>query len=198
MDSDIQLMLSFKNGDQRAFQQLFDKYKKRVVNFCYRYCGQRTTAEDLSQEIFIRVYRAAGTYRPKAKFSTWLFKIATNVCLNEVRKPVYKAKLESIDRDPGEEKAAVKEIAMEPDRSIPDRLLETHQQQVQVRDAMEQLPVQQRAALLLRATEGFSYQEIGRQMGCSENRIKTLIHRGRKRMKKILGSNWGKNEQESM
>jgi RNA polymerase sigma-70 factor (ECF subfamily) len=186
-DSDIQLMLSFKNGDERAFQQLFDKYKKRVINFCYRYCGHRAVAEELAQEIFIRVYKAAAAYRPRARFSTWLFKIATNVCLNEIRKPVYRAKLESIDRVPDGENAPSREIAMEPARSMPDMLLESHQEQARVREAMDQLSEQQRAALLLRTTEEFSYREIGRQMGCSENRVKTLIHRGRKRMKQILG-----------
>lgn len=197
-DSDIQLMLSFKNGDGRAFQQLFDKYKKRVINYCYRYCGHRAVAEELSQEIFIRVYKAAKTYRPKARFSTWLFKIATNVCLNEIRKPVYRAKLESIDRDSDEENAPSGEIAMEPARSMPDMLLENCQDQALVREAMAQLPEQQRAALLLRTTEEFSYREIGRQINCSENHVKTLIHRGRKRMKRILGAYWGKNEQASM
>ena len=197
-DSDIQLMLSFKNGDERAFQQLFDKYKRRVVNFCYRYCGHRAVAEDLSQETFIRVYRAAATYRPKARFSTWLFKIATHVCLNEIRKPLYRARLESIDRDSDEENAPAREIAMEPARSMPDMLLETRQHHALVREAMAQLPEQQRAALLLRTTEEFSYREIGRQIRCSENRVKTLIHRGRKRMKQILGAYWGKNDQESM
>jgi len=197
-DSDIQLMLSFKNGDGRAFQQLFNKYKKRVVNYCYRYCGNRAVAEDLSQEIFIRVYKAAGTYRPKALFSTWLFKIATNVCLNEIRRPVYRAKIESIDQASDGENAASREIAMEPARSRPDLLLEEQEYQTRVREAMAQLPEQQRVALLLRSAEEFSYREIGRQIECSENRVKTLIHRGRKRMKQILGAYWGKNEEEPM
>jgi RNA polymerase sigma-70 factor (ECF subfamily) len=191
-------MLSFKDGDQQAFQKLFDKYKKRVINYCYRYCGHRAVAEDLSQEIFIRVYKAAPSYRPKARFTTWLFKIATNVCLNEIRKPIYRAKLESIDQKPDEGNPASREIAMEPAKSMPDMLLETHQYQAQVKQAMAQLPEQQRAALLLRTTEEFSYREIGRQINCSENRVKILIHRGRKRLKHILGAYWGNNEQESM
>ena len=186
-DSDIQLMLSFQNGDQRAFQQLFDKHKKRVINFCYRYCGQRTVAEDLAQEVFLRVYRAAAVYRPKARFSTWLFRIATNVCLNEIRRPSYRAKLESVDRT-SEEKGggAAGEIAVEPERSMPDLLLEARQHQAMVRQALVALPEQQRVALLLRTTEGFSYREIGRQIDCSEGRVKTLIHRGRKRIIQIL------------
>jgi RNA polymerase sigma-70 factor (ECF subfamily) len=144
------------------------------------------------------VYKAAPSYLPKARFTTWLFKIATNVCLNEIRKSVYRAKLESIDQRPDEGNPAAMEIAMEPAKSMPDMLLETHQHQALVEQAMAQLPEQQRAALLLRTTEEFSYREIGRQINCSENRVKTLIHRGRKRMKQILGVYWGKNEQKSM
>ena len=193
-DPDIQLMLGFKAGDQEAFRLLFDKYKKQVVNYCYRYCGHLAVAEELAQETFLRVYKAAGRYRPKARFSTWLFKIAANVCLNEIRKPLYRARLESMDQASDEGQAEAREIAMEPDQSMPDALLEAHQNQVLIHKAMDRLPDEQRAALLLRVTQGFSYQEIGRQINCSENHVRTLIHRGRQHMKKILGTHWGKND----
>jgi len=189
-DPDIQLMLSFKAGDQRAFQLLFDKYKKQVINYCFRYCGRQAVAEELAQETFLRVYKAAARYRPEARFSTWLFKIAANVCLNEIRKPVYRAKLETIDQTPEEGHGRDREPAMDPEL-MPDALLEAHQKQALIRQAMGRLPEEQRAALLLRATEGFSYGEIGRQINRSENHVKTLIYRGRQRMKKILGAHWG-------
>jgi RNA polymerase sigma-70 factor (ECF subfamily) len=192
-DPDIDLMLSFKQGDQRAFRLLFDKYKKRVINFCYRYCRHRSVAEDLAQETFLRVYKAAARYRPDARFSTWLFKIAANVCLNEIRKPVYRARLESIDQTGQQGPGAAREIVMAPEQSRPDVLLENHQHQVLIQQAMGRLPEEQRAALLLRATEGFSYQQIGRQINRSENHVKTLIHRGRQRMKQLLGAYWGKH-----
>jgi len=193
-DPDIQLMLSFKAGDQRAFQALFDKYKKQVINYCYRYCGQQAVAEELAQETFLRVYKASARYRPKARFSTWLFKIAANVCLNEIRKPVYRARLEPIDQTPEAGHGRDREPAMDPDQSMPDALLQAQQSQALIRQAMGRLPEEQRAALLLRATEGFSYGEIGRQINRSENHVKTLIYRGRQRMKKILGAHWGKND----
>ena len=193
-DPDIQLMLNFKAGDQGAFVLLFDKYKRQVINYCFRYCGHQAVAEELAQETFLRVYKSAPRYRPKARFSTWLFKIAANVCLNEIRKPVYRVRVESLDQTAEESHSANREVAVESDQNLPDALLEDRQNQALVRQAMRRLPEDQRAALLLRASEGFSYKEIGRQLNRSENVVKTLIHRGRQRMKKILGTHWGKNE----
>ena len=191
-DPDIQLMLRFKDGDQHAFRVLFDKYKKQVINYCYRYCGHPAVAEELAQETFLRVYKASSRYRPKARFSTWLFKIATNVCLNEIRRPVYRERIESMDQAFCEDCDPPRQVAAEPEHSMPDALLEAHQDQHLIRRAMGRLPEAQRAALLLRATEGFSYQEIGRQINRSENHVKTLIHRGRQRLRKILENRWGK------
>jgi RNA polymerase sigma-70 factor (ECF subfamily) len=185
-DPDIQLMLNFKEGDQNSFQQLFDKYKRRVINYCYRYCGYNSVAEELAQEIFLRIYKAAARYRPKARFSTWLFKIAANVCLNEMRKPIYRVRFESIQHTGDDYHDACRDLAAETARSMPDAHLETCQYQTIVRRAMDRLPEKQRSALLLRATEGFSYKEIGQQINCSEKHVKTLIHRGRQRMKKLL------------
>jgi len=192
-DPDIKLMLNFKEGDQRAFRMLFDKYKRQVINFCFRYCGHQAVAEELAQETFLRVYKAAARYRPEARFSTWLFKIAANVCLNEIRKPDYRARLESIDQTPDEDHAANPVSAMDAEQSMPDALLEAHQNQALIRQAIGRLPQEQRTALLLRATEGFSYGEIGQQINRSENHVKTLIYRGRLRLKKLLGANWGKD-----
>ena len=191
-DPDIQLMLRVKDGDQNAFRALFDKYKQPVINYCFRYCGHPAVAEELAQETFLRVYKASARYRPKARFSTWLYRIATNVCLNEIRRPVYRARIESMDQASREERDPPGEPAVAPEQSMPDALLEAHQDQFLIRRAMGRLPEAQRAALLLRATEGFSYQEIGRQLNRSENHVKTLIHRGRQRLRKILENPWGK------
>jgi RNA polymerase sigma-70 factor (ECF subfamily) len=191
-DPDIQLMQRVRDGDQNAFKALFDKYKQPVINYCYRYCGHPAVAEELAQETFLRVYKASSRYRPKARFSTWLFKIATNVCLNEIRRPVYRIRIESMDQASGEDRDPPPETAVLPEQSMPDALLEAQQDQFLIRQAMGRLPEVQRAALLLRATEGFSYQEIGRQLSRSENHVKTLIYRGRQRLRKFLGNHWGK------
>ncbi len=99
-----------------------------------------------------------------------------------------------MDQQPEQGQGADLEMAMDPDQSMPDTLLEARQNQALVRQAMDRLPGEQRTALLLRATEGFSYGEIGQQLNRSENHVKTLIYRGRQRMKKILGTHWGKHD----
>jgi RNA polymerase sigma-70 factor (ECF subfamily) len=192
-DPDTQLMLDFKAGDQRAFQNLFDKYKSRVVTFCFRFCGNKAVAEELAQETFLKVYKASRRYRPKARFSTWLFKIATNVCLNELRRPVYRHRVESLDQrteNVAGAKAA-KVAAMQ--QESPHTMLVHQEQQEMVYKAIEQLPEKQRAALLLRIEGEFSYGEIGQQINRSENHVKTLIHRGRIRLKKALAGYFGEH-----
>lgn len=187
-------MLQFKAGDQRAFQHLFDKHKKRVINYCFRYCGNPAVAEELAQETFMRVYKAARRYRPKARFSTWLFKIAANVCLNEIRKPVYRARMESLD----DAASPALSSDMGPSASgsePPDVLLEESEKHAKVQDAINRLPEQQRAALLLRINEEFSYREIGHQIKRSEGHVKTLIYRGRQQLKKMLGTYFGENHE---
>ena len=190
-DPDTQLMLDFKAGDEHAFQNLFDKYKSRVITYCFRFCGDRAVAEELAQETFLKVYKAARRYRPKARFSTWLYKIATNVCLNEIRRPVYRNRVASLDgtTDDGTP-AKVSEPAATP-QARPDTLLECQERQALVHQAMEQLPEKQRAALFLRIEGEFSYNEIGQQINRSENHVKTLIHRGRQRLKKALAGYFG-------
>lgn len=177
-DSDIQMMLEFKKGDTIAFQKLFDKYKKRVVNYCYRFCGNLFVAEDLAQETFIRVYKAGPRYNPKSKFSTWMFKIATNVCLNELRKPVYRNKIASLD-----DVEQTEQMELRDNGNIgADENIEDHERQQMIREAVQSLPENQRAALLLRIDQEFSYKEIGKQINCRENHVKILIHRARKRL----------------
>jgi RNA polymerase sigma-70 factor, ECF subfamily len=191
-DPDTQLMLNFKAGDQRAFQHLFDKHKKRVINYCFRYCGNAAVAEELAQETFMRVYKAAKRYRPKARFTTWLYKIATNVCLNEIRKPAYRNPMESLDEVTASNQPS--DIGRSASGSEPpDALLEESEKHAMVQDAIKQLPEQQRAALLLRINEEFSYREIGLQINRPEGHVKTLIYRGRQQLKKILGAYFGDN-----
>jgi RNA polymerase sigma-70 factor (ECF subfamily) len=180
-DPDVQLMLAFKAGDEQAFRQLFDKYKKQVVNYCYRFCGHREVAEELAQETFLRIYKAAPRYRPKAKFRTWLFKIAANVCLNEIRRPAYRQQSESLDQLPERDSG----------KAGPDIELADAERQRMVRSAIRQLPEKQRAALLLRVEGEFSYKEIAVQIGRSVNHVKTLIHRGRLALRHTLTSYLG-------
>ena len=181
-DPDIQLMLSFKDGDAYAFQKLFNKYKKRVMNYCFRFCGNHAMAEDLAQETFLRVYKAASRYQPKARFTTWMFKIATNVCLNELRKPDYSQKIESLESEDSSEDS----IIQDPHQPGTDTDYELHETQRVIHQAIMELPEKQRVALLLKVEGEFSYKEIAKQIFCSENHVKILIYRARQRLKEVL------------
>ncbi len=190
-DPDVALMLRFKDGDPDAFRQLFDRHKNGVILFCYRFCGDERVAEELAQETFIRVYRAATRYYAGARFRTWLFKIATNVCLNETRRPGYRIRAESLD-GPEQIKNEAR-ISCQLDRRLnqPDELLEHEEQRQMVLAAIAQLSADQRAALLLRIEGEFSYHEIAHQMDRSENHVKTLIYRGRRKLRKALDNYFG-------
>jgi len=183
VDPDVELMSRVKSGDMTAFQILFDKYKKRILHFCYRYCGHHQVSEELAQETFLRVYKAAARYRPKARFATWLYRIATNVCLNELRKREYRQRIESLDqlREDIADVATADTQTPSPEARLQDRERDGFIQQ-----GLTGLPDKQRAALLLRIEGGFRYREIAGQIGCSESHVKVLIHRGRKQLRQRL------------
>ena len=164
---------------------LFDKHKKKIVNFCYRFCNNRETAEDLAQEVFLKVYKAAPAYQANAKFTTWLYKIATNVCLNEVRRPVYRVRTDSLDAEEADHTNFRKQLA-DPQSISPDAHFEKKENDHMILEAIAKLPQTQRAAILLLVDQGFSYQEIARQINRSESGVKSLIHRARATLKDAL------------
>ncbi len=102
-DEDARLMLRFRAGDLSAFEDLFARHARPLVNFAFKFVRNREVAEELAQEIFLKVHDAAPTYRVEARFTTWLYRIATNVCLNETRRPRYRVRHESRRARPGEE-----------------------------------------------------------------------------------------------
>jgi RNA polymerase sigma-70 factor (ECF subfamily) len=192
-DPDADLMVRVKKGDINAFKTLFDKHKEGIVNFCYRYCGHRAISEELAQEVFLRVFKAAGRYRPKARFATWLYRIATNLCLNELRKGEYRQQIESLDQDhiAGRGEPAEAEDRVRP---TPETQYQDKEREELVQRGLSELPHRQRAALLLRIKGEFSYREIAEQLGCTENHVKVLIYRGRQRLKDKLASLLGDAE----
>lgn len=185
-DPDTYTMLQFKNGDDDAFRRLFKKYRKRIINFCYRFCGNQAVAEELAQEVFIRVYKAAPRYKPKARFSTWIFRIATNICLNEVRRKQYKYQSESLDAPISTRDGDIRRDIEDTEQLTADSMLTAQEEDTQIQQALMSLPENQRMALLLRIRNDFSYAQIGEALNCPENRVKTFIHRGRQRLKTLL------------
>lgn len=185
-DPDVQLMLRFQKGDIEAFQQLFHKYSPSVVNFAFRFLGTQARAEEIAQEVFLQVYRWQNRYEPKAKFSTWLFKIAHNHCLNEVRKGEYRISLESLDPPDDLE-------GDERERNLPDTtaskgedILAAKEAADRIEKVLQRVPKSQRTALLLSRMEGMSYQEVAEVLGSTEKAVKSLVFRATQSLKEGL------------
>jgi RNA polymerase sigma-70 factor, ECF subfamily len=172
--SDVQLMLDVKAGDEASFDFLLQKYRMPLVNFLYRMVRDTATAEDLAQEVFLRVYRARKQYSPSAKFTTWLFRIATNLALNSVRDNRYHKLETSLDAPVKEDEAPMQ--LRSPEMRIDEHLLEQARAEI-IRRAIASLPEKQRAAVLLHKYEEMDYGEIAKIMECSESTLKSLLFR---------------------
>jgi RNA polymerase sigma-70 factor (ECF subfamily) len=177
--SDVQLMLDVKAGDEQSFALLLHRYRRPLVNFLYRMVRNREQAEDLSQEVFLRVYRARADYVPSAKFTTWLFRIATNLALNSVRDTRYQRMEISLDApvtadaEDGDERPL--DVAdKRPD--IEQHLVEESRKKM-IRHAIDKLPEKQRAAVLLHKYQELDYNEIAKILECSESALKSLLFR---------------------
>jgi len=170
-------MLDVKAGDEQSFELLLRKYRTPLVNFLYRMVRNTAVAEDLAQEVFLRVYRARGEYAPSAKFTTWMFRIATNLALNSVRDNRHRQMEISIDQtmDTGEDE--------QPPLEVPDRAPTVEQELVarsraeMIMKAIHTLPEKQRAAVLLHKYQEMDYDEIARVLECSESALKSLLFR---------------------
>ena len=172
--SDVQLMLEVKGGDDTSFELLLRKYRTPLVNFLYRMVRDAATAEDLAQEVFLRVYRARKKYSPSAKFTTWLFRIATNLALNSLRDGRHRQLEVSLDAPAEEDQAPLDP----PSRDVgADQILIERERAERIRRAVLSLPEKQRAAVLLHKYQEMDYAEIGRVLDCSESALKSLLFR---------------------
>ena len=177
--SDVQLMLDVKAGDEQSFALLLQRYRSPLVNFLYRMVRNREQAEDLAQEVFIRVYRARADYVPSAKFTTWLFRIATNLALNSLRDTRHQRMELSLDApvtadaEDGDERTL--DVAdKHPD--IEQHLVEEVRKSM-IKHAIDKLPEKQRAAVLLHKYQELDYGEIAKILSCSESALKSLLFR---------------------
>jgi len=177
--TDVQLMLDVKAGDEASFELLLQRYRTPLVNFLFRMVRNREQAEDLAQEVFLRVYRARKDYVPSAKFTTWLFRIATNLALNAMRDTRYQ-KLEisidapvTVDAEDGDERLL--DVA-EKRPNIEQHLVEDVRVGM-IRHAINKLPEKQRAAVLLHKYQELDYVEIAKILSCSESALKSLLFR---------------------
>jgi RNA polymerase sigma-70 factor (ECF subfamily) len=184
-DSDAALMLLVKQGDNDAFAQLVEKYKRPVMNLVYRMIRDLTEAEDIAQNVFVQVYKSAGRYEVASKFSTWLFTIARNLCLNEIRRRS-RHPADSMDvSHPEQEDQPLQQFEDKKAVSAPDRILH-RELELKIEEAVAELPENQRLAILLCRQDELSYEEIAKVLGCSLSATKSLIHRGRETLKQKL------------
>jgi RNA polymerase sigma-70 factor (ECF subfamily) len=184
-DPDAVLMLRVKRGNREAFAELVDKYKQPVMNFVYRSLRDETEAEDLAQNVFLQVYKSRSRYRRTAKFSTWLFTIARNLCLNELRRrsrhPAESIEETHTDNEDQPQRQYEDKSQMAP----PEKLLHGELAQ-KIEEALAELPENQRSAILLCRQDELSYEEIAGVLDCSLSATKSLIHRGRETLKEKL------------
>lgn len=185
LDLDAALMLRVKRGDVPAFEQLVEKYKQPVINVISRTLRDQTEAEDLAQNVFVQVFKSADRYKPTAKFSTWLFTIARNLCLNEIRRRS-RHPAESLEASQTEyEDQPVRQFEDVKTFSPTDNVLHSELEQ-KLQLALDELPENQRTAILLCRQDELSYEDISEVLGCSLSATKSLIHRGRETLKEKL------------
>ena len=173
LEYDAELMLRVKEGDCASFDLLLEKYRLPVIHFLYRMVQNHGISEELAQEVFLRVYRSRATYEPTAKFTTWLFRIATHLALNWLRDGRHEKGQERLDDDVG--LAASRDVA---DRtpSVEHSLVRQARLE-EVRRAVQMLPEKQRAAVLMHKYEEMEYSQIAVVLSCSESAVKSLLFR---------------------
>jgi RNA polymerase sigma-70 factor (ECF subfamily) len=172
-DRDSELMLRVRDGDQRSFELLLEKHRGPMIHFLHRMVRNDAVAEELTQEVFLRVYRSRENYECCAKFTTWLFRIGTHLALNWIRDERNEKWQTSLD----------KETADGTSRQVPDRRKTVEQELLyqaklgEVRQAIHSLPAKQRAAVMMHKYEEMEYAQIAGAIGCSESAVKSLLFR---------------------
>jgi RNA polymerase sigma-70 factor (ECF subfamily) len=173
LDYDAELMLRVKDGDGASFGMLLEKHRAAVIHFVYRLVQEQPVAEELAQEVFLRVYRSRSSYEPTAKFTTWLFRIATHLALNWLRDEKHERGQERLDDGSPDL----------PARQVLDRRPSAEQDLMhrakldEIRQAVAALPEKQRAAVLMHKYEEMDYSQIAKVLGCSASATKSLLFR---------------------
>ena len=173
IDYDAELMLRVKEGDSASFGVLLEKHRNPVIHFLYRMVQNPAVAEELAQEVFLRVYRSRASYEPTAKFTTWLFRIATHLALNSLRDRKNERKQESLDD--AFESQPVRQVSDA--RPNVEQLMLYQARLAEVKQAIQTLPEKQRAAVLMHKYEEMEYSQIARALNCSESAVKSLLFR---------------------
>jgi RNA polymerase sigma-70 factor (ECF subfamily) len=176
-----------KSGDIGAFEKLIEGHQKKVFNIALRMIGNYDEASELAQEAFLRAFKSIKSFKGDSLFSTWIYKITTNVCLDEIRRKKKKKLIsldEDIEHDGSEFKRQIKD-----DSPGPESVAENNELKRMVKESINLLPGDYKVVLVLRDIQGFSYEEISRILNCPTGTVKSRINRARQALKKILQKN---------
>lgn len=177
-----------RGGDRTAFAELVDLYKDKMYHLAYRMLGQSQEAEDVVQETFLRVYTNLDRYDENQKFSTWIYRIATNLCIDRLRKRRISY---SLDAEMPEGEGADWYSLLPSDQATPEKEIVLSETQQQIRKAIDSLPEKYKSVVILRYLQDMSLQEIGDVLNMPVTTVKTRVHRGREFLRKKLQSEFG-------
>lgn len=182
---DAQVMLRVKSGDDAGFEYLVTKYRRAMMAFMYRMTHNTATAEELSQEVFLRVYRSRQTYNAEAKFSTWLYRIATNLAVNHARDTKYERPEVTVNIDePDEETGTTIDLA--DNTMTAEQAILRRERLAAIRQHVQNLPERQRMAVLMHKYQGMDYRQIGEVLKLSESATKSLLFRAYETLREKL------------
>ncbi len=183
--TDAELVRLSTNGNEEAFEKLLDKYEGKIFNLAYRMLGNVEDAEDATQDAFMKAYSSLSGFRGDSSFSTWLYRIAKNVCLDEIRRrqrnPVH-----SLDKPIKTDEGDQLERQIEDDSPTPEDTIVTNEQQVVIEKAMQKLPAHHRTVIIFRDIEGFSYSQIAEILDVKLGTVKSRLYRARNNLKVVL------------
>jgi RNA polymerase sigma-70 factor (ECF subfamily) len=189
-DPDVALMLRVQAGEVDAFPALFERYAPRVLQFVRRFVGHEARAEELTQDVFAQIFRFRRRYRPESRLSTWVFRIATNLCLNELRRPEHRLRVD-LWKEPAGEESRDGPALPDPQAATPEETAAARELAVALDREIAALPAKQRAALLLSRLDGLAYRDVADVLGCSEGAVKALLFRAthglRARLRDFIG-----------
>ena len=192
MEEDFELLAKFKKGDQHAFELLVRKYKTTVFNTIYSIMGNAQEADDIAQEVFLKVYTKADSFKGESSFSTWLYRITVNRCVDELRRRKNKIISYEIEFNQ-EEKLKLKDVLASRENDITEKLRRKELQDI-IQKAMNSLPEKYRIILTLKEIEGLSYKEISQIMKISLAKVKIWLFRARQKLKGKLAFLYSQGE----
>ncbi|MDE1160580.1 MAG: sigma-70 family RNA polymerase sigma factor [Acidobacteriaceae bacterium] len=183
--SDAEVMLELKTGNLQAFDVLLAKYRRQIVHFMFRMVHNQAIAEELAQEVFLRVYRSRETYRAEARFSTWLYRIATNLGVNHARDTRYERSAQTVYLDDPDPETGTKPDVADSTPNVESEILQDERMQA-IRNHVLALPERQRTAVLMHKYEGLDYKQIGEVLKLSESATKSLLFRAYQTLREKL------------